>query len=107
MRITIEITGAEGRPTTVELTDAGATAQISTGTAMPSANTTDSSTAPINGGPPPESLLLALGAQTGASSSRTGSGSDTATPKSKEDGGEPPAWLVSAVNASRPPAGYQ
>ena len=83
MRITIEMTEAERRSTVIGQ-EAGAGA--ATMSAAPEA-------AAINGGSPPESLLLALGARSELSAA-------TGTAESGDrDAGGPPSWLVDMLSA--------
>jgi hypothetical protein len=80
VRITIEMTEAESRSTTIHREVLGAAA------AEPAAH----EAAAFNGGPPPEPLLIALGARTeGGANAPPGPG-DT-------DAGGPPNWLVDVI----------
>jgi hypothetical protein len=87
MRITIEMTEAEGRATTIRREMGGA---LPSGAAVPEGP-------PQDGGPPSEALLVALGAE---SVVRAGGGPN----ELGTDAGEPPAWLVGVVTggADRP-----
>jgi hypothetical protein len=82
MRITIELTEAEGRATTIR----------------PEGGAVPEDAPAMDGGPPPEALLIALGA--------VAAGETTAAPTERPgaDAGGPPAWLVDVVTggAGRP-----
>jgi hypothetical protein len=81
MRITIELTDAGGRYTTIrpETTDDRRSGQAVAEEAPPQ-----------DGGPPPEALLIALGAQSGV---RPGA----PTERPGTNAGGPPTWLVDVV----------
>lgn len=81
MRITIEMTEAEGRATTIRREMGGA---LPSGAAVPEGP-------PQDGGPPSEALLVALGAK-----SVVGAGGPTE--RLGTDAGGPPAWLVDVVS---------
>jgi hypothetical protein len=81
MRIIIELTEAESRSTTI---------QQPTVTTQP-ATQASGEAPPIDGGPPPEALLMALRAKP---DDAFASGRPSAI---NGDAGEPPRWLVDAV----------
>ena len=81
MRITIELTDAEGRYTTIR---PEATGDRRSGQAVAE------EAPPQDGGPPPEALLIALGAQSGIKPG-------VPTERLGTDAGAPPAWLVDVV----------
>jgi hypothetical protein len=80
MRITIELSEAEGRATAIHRESGSALAADAT---------------PVDGGPPPEALLVALGA-----AAARATGEATALPQGGDAGG-PPAWLVEVVTGGR------
>ena len=88
MRITIEMSEAESRSTTIHREMIGA------GAAEPAAQEAPA----FNGGPPPEPLLVALGARGEAGAAAPPGPGDT-------DAGGPPNWLVDVITggAARAP----
>ena len=93
MRITIEMTEAESRSTMISQEVGGA---MATGPAAREAPA-------INGGSPPEPLLLALGAKSQLAAAGTADGGD-------RDAGAPPSWLVDLITGGaggRPSAGLE
>ena len=80
MRITIEMTEAEGQSTAIYRASDGQPANLQ--------ESASESTA-LDGGPPPEGLLLALGAPSGVEATGSQGGGDA---------GGPPAWLVGVLS---------
>jgi hypothetical protein len=83
MRITIDITEAEERSATI---------RPETGSVLVTGSAGAEEAPPKDGGPPPEALLVALGAE---SATRAGGGP---TERLGTDAGGPPAWLVDVVS---------
>jgi hypothetical protein len=93
VRITIEMTEAESRSTMISQEVGGSMATVSAAREAPA----------INGGSPPEPLLLALGAKSELAAAGTADGGD-------RDAGGPPSWLVDMITAGaggRPSAGLE
>jgi hypothetical protein len=82
MRITIEMTEAEGLSAANHRTSDG---ELAGGRALAG------ETAALDGGPPPEGLLLALGATASVEAGSAGRSLDG-------DAGGPPAWLVGVLS---------
>jgi len=87
MRITIDMTEAESRSLTINRQVAGD--QTSGQAAAQEAAAADA-------GPPPEALVLALGAKSAAAEEITTRGGDT-------DAGKPSLWLLDGIAGSRSP----
>jgi len=80
VRITIEMTESESRSAMISQEVGGAVATVSAAREATA----------INGGSPPEALLLALGAKSELAAAGTADGGD-------RDAGGPPSWLMDLI----------
>ena len=80
MRITIELTESESQAITIQRQAVAKEPMTSASTEAP----------PIDGGPPPEALLQALGEKPEITTNGK-------TSRAPGDAGEPPRWLVDAI----------